>query len=63
MIVIFYDYMHAIATLFYNLQDANLYSAAQEITSVDNVVHETLRLYPPVPEYVCVCVCVCTCVL
>ena len=32
-------------------QEASLYEATQEITYLDNVVQESLRLYPPAPRY------------
>ena len=33
------------------MQDGSLYTAAQEMTYLDNVVQETLRLHPPDIEY------------
>ena len=35
----------------YHTQDATLYAASQEITYLDNVLQESLRLYPPVAMY------------
>jgi cytochrome P450 len=32
------------------LQDCGLYKAAQEITYLDNVIQESLRIYPPAVE-------------
>ena len=32
-------------------QDASMYEASQEITYLDYVIQESLRLYPPVPVY------------
>ena len=36
---------------FISIQDASLYEATQEITYLDNVLQESLRLYPPAPRY------------
>lgn len=33
------------------MQESNLYIAAQEITYVDQVLQESMRLYPPAIEY------------
>ena len=34
----------------YILQDSGLYKAAQEIAYLDNVIQESLRIYPPAVE-------------
>ena len=44
-----------------NTQEASLYTAAQEMSYLDNVIQESLCLYPPALEYVAntfLCVCI-----
>ena len=36
---------------FMSMQEADLPDAAEEIVYLDNVVQETLRMYPPAPRY------------
>ena len=34
------------------MQDASTYEASQDITYLDNVFYESLRLYPPAIRYI-----------
>ena len=36
------------------IQDKSMYDASHELPYLDMVTQETLRMYPPVPGYVCI---------
>ena len=44
--------MNAVDAALIYFQDASAYEASQEIDYLDNVIQESLRLYPPGPRYV-----------